>query len=151
MVGNRIGRLAHELLDVLDAAHLRVDFLQDLCALLQTEHDVLLDHGELDRGGELLELLELGVRLLEEGLLVLFPAQGEERARLVALGEHLFRDGGLFVGQDGDAALVLVQLVALELEVEDRPCRNRELAGGLASASRGVYGCARRRWRLSGC
>jgi hypothetical protein len=35
------------------------------------------------------------------------------------LGEHLFCDLGLAVGQDGYALLVLVQLVSLVLEVED--------------------------------
>lgn len=123
LVSDGVGRLAHELLDVLDAAHLGVDLLQDLGALLQAEHDVLLDHGELDGRGELLELFELGVRLLEEGLLVLFPAEGEEGALLVALCEHLLRDGSFLIREDSDAALVLVELVALELEVEDRPRR----------------------------
>lgn len=121
LISNGIGRLAHELLDVLDPADLGVYLLQHLGALLQAEHHVLLDHGELDRGRELLELLELGVRFLEEGLLVFLPAEGEQRAGLVAFREHLFRDGGLLVGQDGDAALVLVELVALELKVEDGP------------------------------
>jgi hypothetical protein len=41
-----------------------VDLPQDLRALLQAEEHVLLDEGELDRGGEALELLELGVGLL---------------------------------------------------------------------------------------
>lgn len=115
---------------MLNAAHLGVYLLQNLGTLLQAKYNILLDHGELDGGGEFLELLELGVRLLEEGLLVLFAAEGEEGAWLVALCEHLLRDGGFLICQDGDAALILVELVALELHVEDCP------AGGCASVLR---------------
>lgn len=129
LVSDRIGCLAHELLDMLDAAHLRVYLLEDFGALLQAKDHVLLDHGELNRRCELLELLELGVGLLEEGLLVFLAAQGEQRARLVALGEHLLGNGRLLVREDGDAALVLVELIALELEVEDGPGGERWSVG----------------------
>lgn len=117
LIGDGFGGLAHELLDVLEPAHLGMDLLEDLGALLQAEDDVLLDLGELDARGEALELLELGVGLGEQGLLVLLLAQGGEGALLVALREHLPRDVGLAVGEDGDAPLVLVELVALDLEV----------------------------------
>lgn len=117
LIGDGVGGLAHELLDVLEPAHLGVDLLEDLGALLQAEDDVLLDLGELDARGEALELLELGVGLGEQGLLVLLLAQGGEGALLVALREHLPRDVGLAVREDGDAPLVLVELVALDLEV----------------------------------
>lgn len=71
LVGNGVGRLAHELLDIIDAAHLGMDFLENLAALLQAKDDVLLDLGELDVARQLLELLELRVRLREQRLLVL--------------------------------------------------------------------------------
>lgn len=121
LVCNRVGRLAHELLDVLDAAHLGVDLLQDLCALLQTKDYVLLDEGELDVARELLKLVELRIRLGEQGLLVFFAPQGEEGALLVAPRQHLARNVRLLVRQHRDATLVLVQLIALDLEVEYRP------------------------------
>lgn len=119
LVRNGIRRLAHELLDVIDAAHLGVDLPEHARALLQAEDDVLLYEGELDVAGELLELGQLGVRLGEQLLLVLLPPQREEGALLVAGREHLARDVRLLVRQDDDAALVLVELVALELQVED--------------------------------
>lgn len=40
-----------------------MDLLEDLGSLLQAEDDVLLDLGELDVARQLLELLQLGVRL----------------------------------------------------------------------------------------
>lgn len=76
LVRNGIGRLPHQLLDVVYAAHLGVDLLEDSCALLQAEDDVLLDLRKLDVGRELLELFQLGVRLGEEGLLVFLAAEG---------------------------------------------------------------------------
>lgn len=117
LIRDRVGRLAHELLHVLDPAHLGVYLLQHLGALLQAEHDVLLDQGELDARGQLLQLLQLRVRPREQRFLVLLPPEGEQCALLVALPEHLPRDGGLPVGEDGYAALILVKLVALGLEV----------------------------------
>ena len=65
LVRDRISRLAHEPLDVGKAAHLGVNLLEDLGALLQAEEDVLLDQGELDARCELLQLLKLAVRLGE--------------------------------------------------------------------------------------
>lgn len=121
LIRNRIGRLAHQLLDVLNPAHLRVDLLEHLGTLLEAEDDVLLYEGELDVGRELLQLLELRVRLDQQRLLVLLAPQGEEGALLVALGEHLLGDLRLLVGEDGDAALVLVQFVALDLHVQNGP------------------------------
>ena len=48
LIGNCISRLAHELLNVLDAAHLGVDLAQHFGALLQAKDNVLLDQRELD-------------------------------------------------------------------------------------------------------
>lgn len=106
---------------MLYAAHLGMYLLEHLCSLLQAKDDVLLDLGELDVGGQLLELLQLAVCLGEERLLVLLAAEGEQGALLVALGQHLLGDLGLAVGEDSYAPLVLVQLVALGFEVEDGP------------------------------
>ena len=103
------------------AAHLLVDLLQDLGALLEAEDDVLLDLRELDARRQLLELLQLRVRLGQQRLLVLLAPQRQQRLLLVALGEHLLRDGRLAVCQAGDVALVVVQLIALDLEVQDGP------------------------------
>lgn len=121
LISNGIGRLAHQLLHVLDAAHLGVDLLEHLCTLLQSKQDVFLDESKLDAGGELLELLQLAVCLGEERFLVLLASEGEEGAFLVALGEHLFCYLGLAVGQDGYTLLVLVELVPLVLEVKNSP------------------------------
>ena len=106
---------------MLDPAHLGVDLLEHARPLLQAKDNVLLDQRELDGGRQLLELLQLPVRLGQERLLVLLAAQGEESAFLVVLGEHFPRDGGFSVREHGDAPLVLVQAVALGFEVEDRP------------------------------
>jgi hypothetical protein len=89
-------------------SHLGVDVVQHLGALLQPKHHVPLYQRELDAGGELLELLELGVRLGQQRLLVLLPAQRQKRPFPVALGQHLLRNVRLLVCQDGDAPLVLV-------------------------------------------
>lgn len=91
--------------------------LEHLGALLQAKHDILLYERELDVGGQLLQLLQLCVRLCEERLLVFLPAEGEERALLVTLGQHLPRDLGFSVGEDRYAPLVLVEPVPLGLEI----------------------------------
>ena len=62
---------------------------------------------------------ELLVCFGEDGFLVLFAAKGEEGAGFVAKTEVLFCDFGLAGGYDGDFLLVLVEFVALVLEVED--------------------------------
>lgn len=121
MISNRLSRIAHELLDVVEAAHLAVDLLQDAGALAQAVDDVLLDEGELDGARQLLQLGQLRVRLGQQLLLVLLAPQGQERPRLVPRRRHPPRHLRLLVCQDCDAPLVLVQLVALDLEVEDRP------------------------------
>ncbi|RBQ80867.1 hypothetical protein VDGD_21129 [Verticillium dahliae] len=128
LVREGLGVLAHHALDALNAAHLGLDILEHARALLQPEHDVLLYERELDVGRQVLQLGELGVRLGEQGLLVLLAAQGEQGLVLVALGEHLLCDGRLLVGQEGDALLVLVELVALELHVEDVLVLRRDFA-----------------------
>ena len=106
---------------MLEPAHLAVDFLQDLGALLQSKHHILLYEGKLDVGRQLLQLQQLRVRLGEQRLLELFAAQRQQRARPVALGQQLARSLGLAVCEDGDALLVLFELVALDLEVENGP------------------------------
>ena len=102
-------------------AHLGMDLLEDPSSLLQTKQNILLYLGELDLGRQPLQLLQLRVRLGQERLLILFAPQGEERSFLVALGEHLPRNIRLLVRQNGDAPLVLMELVALVLHVQDRP------------------------------
>lgn len=93
LVRNSLRRLAHQLLHVLDSAHLGVNLTEHSRALLQAEEDIFLDECELDRRGQALELFELRVGFGEEGLLVLFASQREESAWLVAACEE--RSGGL--------------------------------------------------------
>lgn len=126
LVGNRFGCLAHKLFDLVDAAHLGVDLLENIAALLQAEYDVLLNLGELDVARQLLELLELSVGLGQQRLLVLLAAQSQQRPLLIAVGQALPRDFRLLLGQNLDAPLVLVELVALCLQVEDRPIVAKE-------------------------
>lgn len=121
LIRNGIRRVTHQLLHLVNAPHLRVYLAQDLGALLQTEDDVLLDLGELDARRQLLELLELGVRLGQQGLLIFLAAQGQQGLLLVAFGNHLAGDVRLLVGENGDTPLVLVESVALDLHVEDGP------------------------------
>lgn len=54
LVGNRVGRLSHELLDVFDL-HLVVELLEHGRALLEAIEDILLDTGELDALNKLLQ------------------------------------------------------------------------------------------------
>lgn len=110
---------------MLQAAHLLVYVLQHLCALLQAKDDVLLYLRKLDARRQLLQLLQLRVRLGQQRLLVLFAPQREQRLGLVALGQHLLGNVRLLVRQNRYAPLVLVQLVALVLHVEDRPAKAR--------------------------
>ena len=85
LIRDRVGRLAHELVDVLDR-HLAVQLLEHGVALLEAEEHVLFDKRELDGGDlapsaprlgmrtdELLERLELIVRLDQQLLLILAP------------------------------------------------------------------------------
>lgn len=53
LIGNGVCRFAHQLLHVLNTAHLGMYLLEHLGALLQAEDDILLYQGELDVGGEL--------------------------------------------------------------------------------------------------
>lgn len=108
LVCDSVRCFAHQLLHVLNTTHFDMDLLQNLSTLLQTKHDILLYLRKLDIGREFLQLLELRIRLFEERLLVLFAPEGQQRALLVALGQHLSRDVRLLVGEDGDASLVLV-------------------------------------------
>jgi hypothetical protein len=119
LVRNRIRRLPHQLLNMLNTTHLRVNLLQHLSPLLQTEYHVFLDQCEFDAGREFFELLELGVCLGEQRFLVFLAPEGKECALLVVLEEHLLGDGGFAIRENGDAPLVLVEFVALDFEVED--------------------------------
>lgn len=108
LVSNLVRRLAHKLLDPLDAADLGVDVHEDLCALLEAAQHLLLDLRHLDALRELLELVELAVGLCEDRLLVLPLAEGEEGALLVAGREVPPRGLGLLGYEDIDAFLVLL-------------------------------------------
>ena len=49
LIRDRVGRLAHELVDALDR-HLGVELLEHGVSLLETKDHILLDQRELDRG-----------------------------------------------------------------------------------------------------
>lgn len=98
-----------------------MDLLQHRRALLQPVHHILLHQRKLDIRSELLQLRQLRVRLLDEALLVLLAPQRQLGPVCVALGQTLLRDRLLAVGQHRDALLVLPQLIALVLHVQDRP------------------------------
>lgn len=87
--------------------------------LLQPEHDVLLYERKLHPRRQRLELLELRVRLGQQALLVLLAPQRQQRAGLVAAHEQVLRHRRLLGRQGRYAALVLMKLVALGLEIED--------------------------------
>ena len=87
--------------------------------MLQPKVHIFLHERELDVRGEEFELSELLVGFGEDGFLVLFAAEGEEGAGFVASAEVLLGDFGFAGGYDGDFLLVLVEFVALVLEVED--------------------------------
>lgn len=123
LVRPRLGVLAQQLLNVLDAAHLAVDLLQHRRALLQPEQHVLLHERKLDVRRQLLQLRQLRIRLLDEPLLVLLAPQRQLGPRRVAARQALLRDRLLAVRQHRDALLVLPQLIALVLHVQDRPAR----------------------------
>lgn len=77
--------------------------------------------GEVKKTNQFLERLQLAVRLDQQLLLVLPPPQGQQRARVVALRDHFLRDLVFAVQHGLDLLLVLPQLVALDLHVQDRP------------------------------
>jgi len=97
-----------------------MNLLQHRCPLLQPKHDILLHQRKLDVVRQDLQLRELLVRLAQQRLLILFPAQREEGFRFVILAKAFARDLGLAAGYDSNLALVLMQFVALDFEVEDR-------------------------------
>lgn len=105
LIRDRVRRLAHELVDVLDR-HFAVQLLEHGVALLEAEKHVLLDQRELDGGDlapsaprprtwtdELLERLELIVRLDQKLLLILASPQRRQRSVLAARSERVL--GGL--------------------------------------------------------
>ena len=61
------------------------------------------------------------VGLIQERLLVLLAAQGEQGTLAVIPGKTFFRDRSFAVRKNGNPLLVLMELVALVLEIEDCP------------------------------
>lgn len=82
---------------MLNTPHLLVNLRQHPRPLLKPKHHILLYQRKLHPGRQPLQLLQLRVRLGEQALLVLLPAQREQRARLVAAGEQVLGHGG-FLG-----------------------------------------------------
>jgi hypothetical protein len=66
-------------------------------------------------------LRKLRVCLSNQAFLVLLAAQRQFRLVHIALGQTLFCNSLLAIGQDGNALLILPQLIALDLHVQDRP------------------------------
>ena len=89
--------------------------------LLQAEYNILLHQRKLHIRGQHFELCQLPVRLRQQALLVLFAPESELRLVGVTAPEAFFRDLGLAGGDYSYALLVLMQLVALVLHVQDRP------------------------------
>lgn len=119
LVGLLFFALAHELLDLLDATHLSLDLLEHSGALLQAKQDIFLDEGKLDVGGQGLELCKLLICARQECFLVFLAAEGEQGAGPVVCAQVLLGNLLLAVGEDFYALLVLVELVALDFQVED--------------------------------
>jgi hypothetical protein len=65
----------------------------------------------------------LTVGLGEERFLVFLASESEEGSPPIIARKTFLCDRGFPVGEDGDAFLVLVYLIALVLEVEDCPVR----------------------------
>lgn len=57
--------IAHQLLNMLYTAHLGVDLLENLCALLQPKQYILLYLRKLDVRRKLLQLFQLRIRLFK--------------------------------------------------------------------------------------
>jgi hypothetical protein len=71
----------------------------------------------------------LQIRLGEQRLLVFLAAECEQSPGPIVTGEAFPRNRGFAVGQNGDAFLVLVQLVTLIFKVEDCPILERRVEG----------------------
>lgn len=106
-----------------------MDLLEHRRALLQPENHVLLHERKLDVARQLLELRQLRIRLRNQAFLVLLAAERQLGLVYITLGQALFCDGLFAVGQDGNAFLILAQLVALDLHVQDRLVLGRDLVG----------------------
>jgi hypothetical protein len=96
-----------------------MNLLQHRRALLQPKQHILLNQRKLHITRQRLQLRQLQIRLRQQRLLVLLPPQRQQRLRLVTGAQTLPRDLLLARRYDRDALLVLPQLVALVLEVED--------------------------------
>ena len=193
LVGDRLGRLVHELFDALHA-HLPVELLEHGRALAQAIEDVLFDERELDGGGlcraacvrrrtrsvalvswssrrqparyssgpslrfaslgpgrtqthQLLQRRELLVRLRQERLLVLAPAECEEGALLVAC----------FEGGEGGLALAFEDALYLRSGCQYQPrtasfiCMYREEETGDTPASDTGAACRAAALGCCGC
>jgi hypothetical protein len=121
LVGYRLGRVVHQLLDGLEAAHLAVDLLQRLGALLDAGQDIALDARKLDVGRQLQQLLELRIGRGDERFVELFAPQSEQGLGSFVAREELARRLRLALGRERRAFLVLLEPIALHLEFEDRP------------------------------
>lgn len=113
LIGPRLFRLAHQFLHTFQAAHLFLDRLQDIRPLLQPKKDILLHERKLYPARQLLQLLQLRVRLRQQRLLVFLAAKSEEGAATVVTRETFFRNRGFAVCKDGYPLLILMELVAL--------------------------------------
>lgn len=98
-----------------------MDLLQHGSALLQPKQDVFLHKRKLDIACQDLQLRQLCIGLLDQAFLILLPPKRQLGSICVSLGQALFRDRLLTIGQHGDSLLVLSQLIALVLHVQDRP------------------------------
>ena len=121
LVCPRLGVLAQQLLHVLYAAHFLLDLLQHSSTLLQPIQHIFLHKRKLDIACELLQLRQLCIGLLNQSFLVLLAPERQLGSVCVALGQAFLRDRLLTVGQHGNTLLVLSQLIALVLHVQDRP------------------------------
>lgn len=98
-----------------------MDLLQYGSTLLQPKEHVFLNERELDIAGELLQLRQLCVGLLDQSLLVFLPSERQLGSVRIALEQTLLSDRLLAVRQYSNALLVLSQLIALVLHIQDRP------------------------------
>ena len=89
--------------------------------MLQPKQHILLYQCELNLARQLLQLCELTVGLGEERFLVFLASESEKGSPPIIARKAFFCDRSFAVGEDGDAFLVLVYLIALVLEVEDCP------------------------------
>lgn len=115
----RLCGLLQKLINTLDVERL-VNLLEHLIPALQSVVHALLDLAELDVRHEVLERPQLSVRLFQQAALVLAAAERREGAWFVAAGKQLPRRRLFPLLDRRQPALVLLDLVALHFEVQDR-------------------------------